>query len=152
MILNMMMSACSAHGFNPAYRNGDYRVVRLRGGADNGNHDDRDRDYDWPADLQDDPSVFIGDQGLSHQYGYEVDQPLGPLVQLDPYQPEDIFSMKLKSKDETNHHMKYSDEINNLPDPRLYDISVEDLYVHVLLFLQDAQGYSGLGPYIIMET
>ncbi len=36
--------------------------------------------------------------------------------------------------------MFYSDEIDNLPDPRLYNISVEDLYVHVLLFIQDAQG------------
>jgi hypothetical protein len=40
-------SACSAHGFdNPADRNGDYLLVRLRGGADNGNHDDPDKDYD----------------------------------------------------------------------------------------------------------
>jgi hypothetical protein len=97
--------------------------------------------------LQDDSSDFIGDQGLSYQYGYEVDQPLGPLVQLDPYQPDDIFLMKLMSKDETNHHMKYSDEIDNLPDPRIYNISVEDLYVHVLLFIQDAQGPNAFHHY-----
>jgi hypothetical protein len=139
-------SAFSAHGFNPAYRNGDYRVVRLRGGADNGNHDDPNRDYDWPADLQDDPSVFLTNQE-SYQYIYEVDQPLGPLVQLDPYQPDDIFSMKLMSKDETNHHMRYSDEIDDLPDPRIYNISVEDLYVHVLLFIQDAQGPNAFHHY-----
>jgi hypothetical protein len=140
-------SACSAHGFNPAYRNGDYRVVRLRGGADNGNHDDPNRDYDWPADLQDDPSVVLVEQELSNQYGYEVDQPLGPLIQLDPYQPDDIFSMKLMSKEETNHHMSYSDEIDNLPDPRIYGIRVEDLYVHVLLFIQDAQGPNAFHHY-----
>jgi hypothetical protein len=43
-------SACSAHGFNPADRNGDYLVVRLRGGADNGNHDDPNKDYDCRLD------------------------------------------------------------------------------------------------------
>ncbi len=40
-------SACSAHDFDPSDRNGDYLVVvRLRGGADNGNHDDPDKNYD----------------------------------------------------------------------------------------------------------
>ncbi len=74
-------SACSAHGVDPVNRNEDYLVlVRLRGGADDGNHDDPDKDYDWPADMQDDPSVFLEDLGLTYKNGYEVDQPLGPLI------------------------------------------------------------------------
>jgi hypothetical protein len=43
--------------------------------------------------------------------------------------------------------MSYSDEIDNLPDPRIYNISVEDLYVHVLLFIQDAQGPNAFHHY-----
>ncbi len=88
--------------------------------------------------MQDDGPVFLGDSGLTYKNGYEVDQPLGPLIKLDPYQPDDIFSMKLMSSEEADHHMVYSDEIDNLPDPRHYNISVDDLYVHVVLFMQDA--------------
>jgi hypothetical protein len=67
----------------------------------------------------------------------EVTQPIGPLIELSTYyQSDDIFSMKLKSADGVDHHMVYSDEIDDLPDPRLYNISVEDLYLHVLLFMQ----------------
>jgi hypothetical protein len=84
-------SACSAHGFDPADRNEDYLEVRLRGGADDDNYDDPDENYDWPADMQDDGSVFLGDPELTYKNGYEVDQPLGPLIKLDPYQPDDIF-------------------------------------------------------------
>ena len=40
--------------------------------------------------------------------------------------------MKLKSSE----GIIYNDEIDDLPDPRHYDISVEDLHVHVLLFMQ----------------
>ncbi len=58
---------------------------------------------------------------------------IGPLIQLSLYQPDDIFSMKLNSTE----GMIYSDEIDDLPDPRHYDISVECLYLHVLLFLQE---------------
>jgi len=64
----------------------------------------------------------------------DVTQPIGPLIQLSPYQPDDIFSMKLKSSE----GMIYNDEIDDLPDPRHYDISVEDLHLHVLLFMQEA--------------
>jgi hypothetical protein len=62
----------------------------------------------------------------------DVTQPIGPLIQLSPYQPDDIFSMKLKSSE----GMVYNDEIDDLPDPRHYNISLEDLHVHVLLFMQ----------------
>ena len=64
----------------------------------------------------------------------DVTQPIGPLIQLSPYQPDDIFSMKLKSSE----GLIYNDEIDDLPDPRHYDISVEDLHLHVLLFMQEA--------------
>jgi hypothetical protein len=50
--------------------------------------------------------------------------------------------MKLKSSEGADHHMVYSDEIDNLPDPRLYNISVEDLYVHVLLFMQAGSSWT----------
>jgi hypothetical protein len=62
----------------------------------------------------------------------DVTQPIGPLVQLSQYDPDDIFSMKLKSSE----GMVYNEEIDDLPDPRHYDISVEDLHLHVLLFMQ----------------
>ncbi len=121
-------SACSAHGFDPVDRNKDYLVVRLRGGADEENHVVSDDDYDWRADMRGDSPSFLAVPGLTYHGGYEVTQPLGPLIQLTPYQPDDIFSMKLKSADGVDHHMVYSDEIDDLPDPRLYNISVDDLY------------------------
>jgi hypothetical protein len=102
-------SACSAHGFDPADRNGDYLEVRLRGGADEDNHGDPDENYDWPADMQDNDPVSIGNYpGLTYKNGYEVDQPLGPLIKLDPYQPDDIYSMKLMSSEGADHHMRIS--------------------------------------------
>jgi hypothetical protein len=76
--------------------------------------------------------------GLTYENGYEVDQPLGPLIKLNPYQPDDIYSMKLMSSEEADHHMVYSDEIDNLPDPRLFNINVDDLYVHVVIFMHGA--------------
>jgi hypothetical protein len=89
--------------------------------------------------MQDDDPVSIGHfPGLTYKNGDEVDQPLGPLILLDPYQPDDIFSMKLISSEGNDHHMVYNDEIDNLPDPRYYNINVDDLYVHVVLFMQDS--------------
>ena len=130
-------SAFSAHGFDPADRNEDYRVVRLRGGADDGNQNadnenqDAKDDYDWRADLRSESPSFLAVPELSYD---DVTQPIGPLVQLSQYDPEDIFSMKLKSSD----GILYNDEIDDLPDPRIYDINVEELYLHVLLFIQEA--------------
>jgi hypothetical protein len=124
-------SAISAHGFDPADRNEDYQVVvfRLRGGADEVNHVEDDDDYDWRADMRSKSPSFLAVPEFDYN---EVTQPIGPLIQLSPYQPDDIFLMKVKSSE----GMVYHDEIDDLPDPRHYNISVEDLYVQVLLFVQ----------------
>ena len=121
-------SACSAHGFDPVDRNEGYLATRLRGGAEDGNDDALD-DYDWRADMRSVSPSFLAVPELSYD---DVTQPIGPLVQLSQYDPDDIFSMKLKSSE----GMVYSEEIDDLPDPRHYDISVEDLHLHVLLFMQ----------------
>ena len=121
-------SACSAHGFDPVDRNEGYLATRLRGGAEEGNDDALD-DYDWRADMRSVSPSFLAVPELSYD---DVTQPIGPLVQLSQYDPDDIFSMKLKSSE----GMVYSEEIDDLPDPRHYDISVEDLHLHVLLFMQ----------------
>jgi hypothetical protein len=129
-------SAISAHGFDPADRNEDYRVVRLRGGADDANQDADDEnqdpldDYDWRADMKSESPSFLAVPELHYD---AVTPSIGPLIQLSPYQPDDIFSMKLQSPEGNI----YSDEIDDLPDPRHYDINVECLYLHVLLFMQE---------------
>jgi hypothetical protein len=136
-------SACSAHGFDPADCNGDYLAVRLsevdsnggylasrlRGGADDESQDPKD-DYDWRADMKSESPSFLAVPELHYD---AVTPSIGPLIQLSPYQPDDIFSMKLQSPEGNI----YSDEIDDLPDPRHYNINVECLYLHVLLFLQE---------------
>jgi hypothetical protein len=89
--------------------------------------------------MQDhDPVSIENYPGLTYKNGYEVDQPLGPLIKLDPYQPDDIYSMKLMSSEGADHHMVYSDKIDHLPDPRHFNINVNDLYVHVVIFMHGA--------------
>jgi hypothetical protein len=121
--------ALSAHDFHPDEDHGNYIVTRLRGGADEDNHVEDIVDYDWRADIRSESPSFLIVPELSYN---EVTQPIGPLIQLSTYQPEDIFSMKLKSAE----GFDYNEEIDDLPDPRHYNISVEALYMHVILFMQ----------------
>jgi hypothetical protein len=60
-------SAFSAHGFDHVDHNDDYLEVRLRGGADDVNHDDEDANYDWLADMQDEGPSFLGDPELAYE-------------------------------------------------------------------------------------
>ena len=97
---------------------------RLRGGADDenqnaddGNQADPKDDYDWGADMQSVSPSFLA---VPEVHFDDITPSIGPLIQLSPYLPEDIFSMKLQSPE----GRIYNDEINDLPDPRLYGISV----------------------------
>ncbi len=59
---------------------------------------------------------------------------LGPVITQTEYQPENVYSFKLNP--DFNHDSAYDEELDDLPDPRLYDINVDDLlHMHLLLHM-----------------
>ncbi len=51
---------------------------KLRGGADEDNHDEDDDDYDWRADMRSESPSFLAVPELNYN---DVTQPIGPLIQ-----------------------------------------------------------------------
>ena len=58
---------------------------------------------------------------------------LGPVIAQSEYQPANVYSFKLKPG--VHHESAYNEELDDLPDPRLYRIDVDQLHMNVLLYL-----------------
>jgi hypothetical protein len=86
----------------------------LRGGADDGEEENYIEYYDY-----DEYNDYVRD--------------LGPVIAQSEYQPENVYSFKLKPG--VHHASAYNEELDDLPDPRLYHIDVDKLHMNVLLYL-----------------
>jgi hypothetical protein len=65
-----------------------------------------------------------------------------PLIQLNQhyeYDPDNVYSMKLPSMLYEPGTIEYIEEIDNLPDPRIYGIDVELLNMFVLIYLANPE-------------
>ena len=87
---------------------------------------DDDADYDNSSDED------------KHDEVHHVQHPLMQLNDEYEYDPVNLYSMKLcRSISILSEYgaIDHMEEIDNLPDPRIYGIDVEQLHLHVLLFL-----------------
>jgi hypothetical protein len=87
----------------------------LRGGAD----DDEDENYIEYYDYD--------------EYHDDWHRELGPAITQSEYQRDNIYSFKLKPG--VHHDSAYNEELDDLPDPRLYKIDVDNLHMHVLVYM-----------------
>ena len=93
-------------------------------------NDDTSQEGNWNEDA-------AYDQGGEYQND-DVRYKPHPLIQLNQhyeYDPDNAYSMKLPSMLYESGTIEYIEEIDNLPDPRIYDINVEMLNIYVLLYL-----------------
>jgi hypothetical protein len=77
-----------------------HQVQRLRGGAD----DDEDENYIEYYDYD--------------EYHDDWHRELGPVIAQSEYQRDNVYSFKLKPG--VHHDSAYNEELDDLPDPRLY--------------------------------
>ena len=91
-----------------------HQVQRLRGGADDGEEENYIEYYDY-----DEYNDYVRD--------------LRPIIAQSEYQPENVYAFKLKPG--VHHADAYNEELDDLPDPRLYRIDVDILHMNVLLYL-----------------
>jgi hypothetical protein len=92
-----------------------HQVQRLRGGADDGDEENYIEYYDY------------------EEYHDDWHRELGPVIAQSEYQRENIYSFKLKPG--VHPESAYNEELDDLPDPRLYHIDVDKLHMHVLVYL-----------------
>jgi hypothetical protein len=92
-----------------------HQVQRLRGGADDGEEENYIEYYDYD------------------EYHDDWHRELGPVIAQSDYQRENIYSFKLKPG--VHHDSAYNEELDDLPDPRLYKIDVDHLHMYVLLYM-----------------
>jgi hypothetical protein len=92
-----------------------HQVQRLRGGADDDENETYIEYYDYDE--------FHDDEQCE----------LGPVIARTEYQHENVFSFKLNPG--IHHDSAYYEELDDLPDPRIYDINVDDLHMHMLLHM-----------------
>jgi hypothetical protein len=91
-----------------------HQVQRLRGGADDGEEENYIEYYDYD------------------EYNDYVRE-LGPIIDQSEYQPANIYSFKMKPG--VHPEAAYNEELDDLPDPRLYKINVDHLHMYVLLYM-----------------
>ncbi len=92
-----------------------HQVQRLRGGAD----DDKDENYIEYHDYE--------------EYHDEWYRELGPVIAQSEYQHDNVYSFKLNP--DIHHENAYNEKLDDLPDPRLYGINVDELHMHLLLYM-----------------
>ncbi len=92
-----------------------HQVQRLRGGAD----DDEDENYIEYYDYE--------------EYHDDWHRELGPVIALTEYQHDNVYYFKLNP--DIHHESAYNEELDDLPDPRLYGIHVDELHMHLLLYM-----------------
>jgi hypothetical protein len=92
-----------------------HQVQRLRGGAD----DDEDENYIEYYEY--------------NEYDEVWHRELAPVIAQTEYQHDNVYPFKLDPG--IHHESAYNEELDDLPDPRLYDINVDDLHMHLLLYM-----------------
>ena len=93
-------------------------------------NDDTSQEGNWNEDA-------AYDHGGEYQHD-DVRYKTHPLIQLNQhyeYDPDNAYSMKLPLMLYEPGTIEYIEEIDNLPDPRIYGINVEMLNMYVLLYL-----------------
>jgi hypothetical protein len=92
-----------------------HQVQRLRGGAD----DDEDEHYIEYYDYDEYDDIW--------------QRELGPVIAQKVYQHDNVYSFKLNPG--IHHPSAYNEEYDDLPDPRLYKINVDEIHMNVLLYM-----------------
>ncbi len=96
------------------------------------NCDDEGETVDDKAEAKADDDTAYGNSSDEDEHD-EVNHVQHPLVQLNAqyeYEPDNVYSMILcRSQNHEYHAIDYMEEIDNLPDPRIYGIDVELLNI-----------------------
>ena len=137
-------------------------IVRLRGGAPdedqagckwgwncrNCNGEGEAADDKAEAESDDDADYDNSSDEDEHDEVHHVQHPLMQLNDEYEYDPENLYSMKLcRSQYHEYGAIDHMEEIDNLPDPRIYGIDVEQLNLNVLLFLANPERTHPLHQY-----
>jgi hypothetical protein len=127
----MLNQVCCKWGWNCRNCHGEDETVNGKAEAstddDDTSHEDARNDDDAAEDNSSDEYHNGQLQNMQH--------PLVQLNELYEYEPAIVYSMKLLPEHNDYGDIDYIEEVDNLPDPRIYNVDVELLNIYVLLFM-----------------